>query len=387
VLVLLLLACIFIVVLLRRNKDENEITAVMGQSFVNKMYEAGPNDDGELYSKDGGLGSSSTGTITRRNRNSIQIKPENSAKLYDIPMDLTETSTDGPVSVTVKSSAGDGAAEGSYGGDSYEIMPQMHNAAGQPTYLDTAPDPNGNYGADSPSYATLPVMNNNFATEEEAYDNADHVNNDGRVHAVGAYGNPAYGDDAYSTGAAGSTDTLTLRDKKTDSMYQVPYDEVPGSGANDIQPAGYLQVGDGQVAAVLARSASAVSTATLQQNTYLQGQGQGVESLQANAAYEASADGVTAGGGDDVYGANERSGVCGYIGARNCETLVNVDTLFCSSHACPGCTSSKSSKEEVCATCAGDDVYSANERTGPPAATNAPADAAPPPLPSKAGNM
>ena len=86
-----------------------------------------------------------------------------------------------------------------------------------------------------------------------------------------------------------------------------------------------------------------------------------------------------------MYAANERSGVCGYIGARNCETLINVGTLFCSSHACPNCDSSKSSKETVCATCAGDDVYAANERT---ATAPAPvADDAPPTLPSKAGYM
>jgi len=99
VLVLLFLACIFIVVLLRR-KDDNEITAVMGQSFVNRMYEAGDDDnnDGEMYD---GAQNSKVGTITKRNRGSIQIKPENSAKLYDIPMDLSESSTDGPSSVVV----------------------------------------------------------------------------------------------------------------------------------------------------------------------------------------------------------------------------------------------------------------------------------------------
>ena len=74
-----------------------------------------------------------------------------------------------------------------------------------------------NYGEDSPSYATLPVTNGGGVDEDEAYGNADPLNQD-RSHIIGSYGNPAYGGDAYSLG---TTRTATLRDKKTDDMYQV----------------------------------------------------------------------------------------------------------------------------------------------------------------------
>lgn len=253
VLLIFLLACVVLAVILKKKQTGSKSMIPVHSAYANPCYNIS-------------AASSGGGAIVRGSRTSVVVKPENNSTLYDIPMDMTSSTTDGDDD-----------------GDTYEAM----NIVGSGRSIDLT------YGGDAYDTNTADTYGG------DAYDT--------NTAAV-------YGDDAYAT----------VPDKHSDSLYAIPYGN-PNEGIEVAADAstsysGYDAANEGvDVADVASTSYSGYDDAA---SPNAEDYGQEAETDQPEGYLEVDGTATTpatpaAVAAVDVYGANERTiGICGYSGVR-----------------------------------------------------------------------